>query len=984
MNLWIEQPDRDAVVLDDQKSQTLTRADGKLHLVVDGIGPEAVKKVSWQLDGGPLESLEHASGNDWQVPLARLDAKRGVRTVRVVVQTDESQPQEFSREGMFEYRALPPTVTWQAPESEISLTAEPQLRLKARAESKAVPPADVVVEFTHLAGDKTVATESLTGAAAVDFDREVTLVQGANTFRLVAKNKDAADGDEVTMAVRVVQYSKKPDVPPTLTLAIISGAGERQPLGSGLGKPHVVEQPTITLEGRIAAAQPLKSATWRTSDQGQPQSFKLADDAKTLDVRETIMLQPGPQRIHVAASAGDSETAEAALVVEYHPRLPEIVWVAPRAESIYVDGRDSTAVEAQATVAAGLGSEPFDVVLIHNGREVAAKSQAEGANRSLTAPVTLVPGENRLQFEIKNKWSTARSETTVVYYRRPPQIVDVVAPSAIVETSLITLTVRAMASPQTPLTHVQVGGLNAPLTDAVVEPQGDAKTAWTIVARDVPLVEGPNELEVRARNADGWSATKRVQIKLVKPPPKRPTIEFLAPLADAAVDDPAFKVRAVLRSETKLRKGVLLVDGEPFKEFDPAAQTELAKDKFEWTIELPLTLKPRDNRIELSTINDGGERRTGVTVSFVPRPVRIVVDGFRSREDDTAVLKPRAIEAEQVGFEAAAPTALMQLEGHVSWGAHAAEAAKLKPMLHVRVNGMLQMPIPLNVAAGAEQAAWTVPVRLTLAKENRIHVELLGMEKDAGSRSEAIVDCTKPDDRQRLHLLVVGVNEQNVSDLESRALKVFNAERKEGDRLTSPAFAQGRIYGPLSHHVTRNNILNQLFRIRVAIASSARSNDASDVVMFYYRGAEAVSRDGEFYLLTSESEENPDLETSAVSGSMLSRLFSQSPGAQLFMFDTKRKPLDNAQEAVEEAKPRWPRDSEVAALRYAWLKEGEVPNSARLLVALETATEQVGTLGAVTRNLESRYQDLRRETGASLVYEERVPPGLQALILARP
>ena len=85
--------------------------------------------------------------------------------------------------------------------------------------------------------------------------------------------------------------------------------------------------------------------------------------------------------------------------------------------------------------------------------------------------------------------------------------------------------------------------------------EGPQASRWKVVARDVPLREGMNEIRPLARNADGWSVlTKTAQVQVMLPPPPRAEIEFLSPVADRTVEMPDLDVRFAIRSPSRLKR----------------------------------------------------------------------------------------------------------------------------------------------------------------------------------------------------------------------------------------------------------------------------------------------------------------------------------------------------------------------------------------------------------------------------------------------
>jgi WD40 repeat protein len=982
VGIWLDGVGSEPLQLNEERAVHIARDAGRLHVTIDGLEPRAVASATWQRGDQPPQPLTFSEGNAWEAAITGLSQNRGEQSVRVHVVTREESPQTFVQQALVAFDAPLPTLELGAPYKDA--VDEPPFTVKAEVASQTDAPANVSVRLEHRAGGKTILDKTVSVKSGTQVTHELTLEPGVNTIRWTARNElpDA----QATSVERVITYARWPDPPPQIVLRAASGLrGPSESLTGELRAPWVVEEPLLQLTGTIVGRAPLVDGTIQFGDAGPRRNltgFKAG--LERLDVKEELRLQPGPQTIRVRAASRDGEPAEAGLAVEYRPQLPTIAWRSPAAEAVFVSGRDPREVELRVALGTTPDDIPFETQWLHNDLPVNLQPVADLPARTLGGRVELKRGENRFQVRLTNRWQQVRSESLAVSLQDPPVVQDVVAASPKVEQPWTTLVVRAASPAELPPLEVEVAGQAVATDEPVKGGAEDGPAIWTLTLRDVPLSQGLNRLPVRVRNADGWSLTaKETTVEVIKPPARTPDVEFLAPVTDATVDASEFTVRCLVRSESPLRRVVLMQDGKPLKEFDTAAQRRLGESRYELATETVVKLEPRDNVFELFAMNEGGRASKSRFLSYIPPPVQVVVDRLRGLEDEGLALTPHGFEAGVGRFDAAAPKANMLLEGRVRWGAQAATVSQLRPTLHVRVNGMLQTPIPLEIAEGAAaETIWRTPVCLTAAKNNRLDVELIGIEQDVGSRTEIDVDCAAPDTRQRLHLLVVGVNETDPDALQNRAMKVAGTNRVDGESLADQALSQGRIYGPLTGEVTSKRIRAQLGRICRAINATRRTVGGSDVVLFYYRGAEAVSRDGEFYLLTSESADNPNLQQSAISGDVLSKYFQQSPGAQLLLFDVQRKPLEGAQvDGLPAA--RWPRDTTVAALRFAWTRDGEVPNPARLLLALETAAPRAGTLDKLSRNLEEIYESAKQQVGAALVYERHVPPGLRALVLAQ-
>src|SRR5262249_14854742 len=195
---------------------------------------------------------------------------------------------------------------------------------------------------------------------------------------------------------------------------------------------------------------------------------------------------------------------------------------------------------------------------------------------------------------------------------------------------------------------------------------------------------------------------------------------------------------------------------------------------------------------------------------------------------------------------------------------------RLRQATRVRtwVNGFQQLSTSLKPASGkARERAFQAEVQLSRARNNQVEVEVPGLplQADDGRRFVVAV-CSRPLLGQRLHLPFCGVGEKDEKLLTGRARQALQARpdpRRKGRYTALPAFAEVRLYGPLSDYVTWGNIYDQLQLIKKTIETGEPEGSFNDVVMIYYYGKEVIAPAGHFFL-TSESEVDPDLKRSAV------------------------------------------------------------------------------------------------------------------------
>src|SRR5207237_7786450 len=133
----------------------------------------------------------------------------------------------------------------------------------------------------------------------------------------------------------------------------------------------------------------------------------------------------------------------------------------------------------------------------------------------------------------------------------------------------------------------------------------------------------------------------------------------------------------------------------------------------------------------------------------------------------------------------------------------------------------------------------------------------------------------------------------------------------------------------------------------------ARSgSNSTDIVLFYFKGGEAVNEQGHFFQKPGSKPEPGSLTVSA-----LAARFAETPGAHVLLFDVDRLPDGEAARAQDnrDEVARWENfhgaeKNHVAVLRYAWLREA--PRDTGLLKGLESVMPQASKLIDVSRGLE--------------------------------
>ena len=233
-----------------------------------------------------------------------------------------------------------------------------------------------------------------------------------------------------------------------------------------------------------------------------------------------------------------------------------------------------------------------------------------------------------------------------------------------------------------------------------------------------------------------------------------------------------------------------------------------------------------------------------------------------------------------------------------------------------------------------------------------------------GQRNACVLQkCTEPIRGRRLHLVVVGIDENDGDALKQRALGAVGARRAAGadGRLEAPpAFEEVIAYDPLVGGVSKGQFLHRLKGVKRQIHSAAPEDQnvpLSDVVLVYYQGRETATPAG-CYLLSDDSAGDEDLDRTALSCSEIVDLFGDAPGAQVMMLDTERVARAKADADVEAANAF--DGARLGVLHSVW--SGDKAPASRLLALLQKGWSQADNLGDLARRIDGLRQQLSPET----------------------
>ena len=566
---------------------------------------------------------------------------------------------------------------------------------------------------------------------------------------MTAGNADAppddAESETTVRRVRVV-YNSKPDPPPAVALEAVvlrDGPVDAQTLKVEGGRPIVVPAPRVRVEGKVEAEQELTQVEWLIEGQERPEVVPIRHE-KAVAASQELVLTPGPRKVRLRAKTGRSEFAEDDVTIRYQPQVPELedVTLEPPDPVVFAGpGPDPPVVRLKARLVAPGDRLTYRAVLLINGKtQTDVRPVIVEKAALLTADIPLQPGDNQIVVCLSNEWEARSfSKPVGVTYKRPPRIRAVERP-ALGAKPFLAIAATADSPDDLPLTraHVMIRGGGEGTSRKVIERDAElrrSKAAWEITAKDVPIEQGTNEVEVWAENADGPCPEpgRRKGIIYKGPLPPKPEIRLLQPADNLSVFKSVCWVKFRVRSASPLKRVELVrrrgsTDREPIRLVDDA-RLDHQDDRGEFVVEegVDVPLEPRANHLEVLAVNAGGEASAPLVVSSVSPPVSVVIDRLVPKDGGPESIVPVVCQDNRIEFERYAPTGRAWLHGRVIWpdGATKKAKAKEKIPLQVWINGALHGNAALEDSRPDHELEQEFQAGLLLDREeNRIEIKL--------------------------------------------------------------------------------------------------------------------------------------------------------------------------------------------------------------------------------------------------------------------
>jgi WD40 repeat protein len=982
--------------------------EGELILVLEDPTGELVQSAGWSIGEQSTYEFSRVDRDVWKSPISATLLGRDQHVVQVRYVTSDEPPVEFSRTVFLRYQPTAPMLKFDLPQPSVSTVRSEQLKLQASVEVAVKAEVTILHEFAD--NGRAEFTQEFTDSGTLT--KDIQLKPGKNVIRIQARNSAIPASVteyaalESTSIETMVEYA--PVGPPQIAIAEVRTSdpanAEGQPyleLAQTVDGKLQVNRPQITIRGRIESDELLQDATWTIAGKQRGLAGFRAGAAKVLEFSETILLEPGDQILEFSASAG-GVPGKLPIEVMFQPPLPDVELVRPdnRDVDLVVDeSAETLPVEFQFSDARNF---PFDYRIYVDDQPV--ESAAMAMNREtglLSGTLTLTPDasqaadHSRIELRLTNQWGSSRELPLTVHFRHPPKLLNANVQRA-EESALADIVCAAELSDSRPVSEIKlrVNGIEIPAV-TFTESAKDGTHELTLAA--VALTEGANRIEVVAVNRDGDSNTLVVN-EVVPPAPKKAEIRLIRPLVSQSSSRPLQPVAFIVASEPGLNHVDLIVERDfrsptriHLMEENEKRQRDVDSAVIERQFEYPLALTAGVNKIRIEVGNRGGVTTQELAITYLPPPVSITLQRLVTADTVSEIRDSDGFQNDPA-FKSSVPQGETTLEGTIEWIPGHRPSGK-NWTVRVWVNGFLRtlkVPAP---AEGVERAEFRVPLVLNLP-ENRLRVE--APEIAASNQKLAIedysiaalqhvyVDCAKPEQRQRLHLVLMGVQMENGRNV-CRAEDLTEAAAA-ALRLRTPetAFASIKSYTTLvGEKAIGRNLRTMMVLIETQIAQQRLASGINDVVMFYYRGREYRAANGEFLLEDFQNYENPIEHPQSISESYLAGLFEHLPGAHVVFLD-----IENAENEISAA-TQWPRFPNLGLFRVAWSGKKPLPNPpGTLIAAIQQATDVSSLTASTAVSLGTIEQLLQRQLGAPatdrrFVLETLVPEDLLQLMIAR-
>jgi WD40 repeat protein len=908
--------------------------------------------------------------NEWETDLTPVQWRRGDYLVSFSLSPNVGANSVATKSVTLRFQSPAPTLSLLIAGKEISATEKSPLtvmedKLSLELKLGAASGEKVNVSIAQWVNGREQESSKPLLVEPGKLTQPISLGKGVNRIIVRAVNAAALANHETEESITApavwVRYDVPNELPPRFTALKLERSVELKQVAKK--DVWIVDQPRIRLNVGIEADGALVQADWSAGSAEAKSILPEKDPGKSLECHVDLDLPPGEVvPVRLRAKSKNSELNSAELRVAYYPPLPILTLNAlPSPDFLTPTTTLSGAFRVSTT-------DLFDLTVRVSSEQGSTKDAKEFKARidpekkTWNADVALLPGRNRVEAFVRNKWRGEEALPAVklsLAYRRLPRIVDAKEVTA-VETAVVDLPLTVESPTGMLIRGITIEGQRYSTFKAIAGKETDGWVAWQVVVPNVPVCEEGRKLEqlhVLAHNDDGprekETVGKDTLVKVVhKVLPKAADARFLLP---KEVNEHRLKCAIPYRvdSDSPLVSVVIRRGDEILHTAD---LTKVKKEGTRFVLEEKpdLALNVGLNNLNLIALNAGGRSGGAVVVNVLQPSVRVLVDRIELRPETGGVketAKPLPGVSDELRFPKLSGS-LAWVVGRVVWSDPDAAQLDAKDLnIVVLVRGCRQFPAALEArGTGVDNATrqFAVPVVLT-DTENTIKIEVKEnrtegdktVGQDVLSRNTFKLECATPATQQRLHLLVVGVNVADGAALANRVLDTLGAsERPNGlqGEFKTAAFEKSILYRVLIGEVERGKVEAQLMEINKEIRRlHTQSKWLNDVILVYYQGEDVV-KDGERWLKTSRNVQYPDVD--AETYAIPCRSLPREAGTPLLLLNVIGGAETTAQGPGKD-------EPAIGMLRYAWNDKREPQNAELLLTLFGKAIREKSRLGEV-------------------------------------
>jgi hypothetical protein len=587
--------------------------------------------------------------------------------------------------------------------------------------------------------------------------------------------------------------------------------------------------------------------------------------------------------------------------------------------------------------------------------------------------------------ELANRWHSASFGPLAVRFRRPPQIERGKA-ELIEGRPFAAVSARVQSASALTGAEVEVVSRSTdPPKRQVVRPKPEAAGDAWVVAAEVALEPGLNEVVVRTRNEDGVSEALSKRLVYTKPVEPKPEVTLLTPEKVGRRPASTVRFQVVSRSPLSSVKLFRLRAGgerEPVgPEFEAKKAGRRADGMFELVGETGVRLAPYQNSFEVVAANAGGESVEKLTLSYTPPPVRVEIVGVGSDAEPGRTIGPQERLDGPPTLAAPLADGRATILGRVVWSDADPKDENDRARVQVWVNGFPHVAAVLGPAKATKAGlVREFEARVLLSRlRNEVVVKLRDVPLDIHGDPKLGLDCRRPERNIGLHLWVIGLHAGDEQALVGRAMAALKGRitsKVSSKKLTfsTPAFPAGTVYGPEANGLTRHRATNYLKAIAKNIPISDRPSN--DVVMIYYEGDEVVAGERASLQIWPANGADPG---ELIPLSEIRRYLSESRGAKLFLLDVTHSAAESPLVLAEAA--QWVKDElPFGLLRFSWPGPAR-PAGANLYTVMGEAINKATTVGEVSEELGRQSLALSREV-PGFKFSPELPAAVSAMIIS--